>query len=352
MTPTRTPIARVDAAGRAPWLSVRDAVVPVHPFTGLLSLAQEKGWKLRELFPCFEFDAQGQPAPGQRCSYLEAREVVLRAQRLGGRDVAALSGSRKSLANLGVIALGVLAQARLGDAVRFGVEFQLLAGSMLDVALEIDGDEAALVARDRFDDAETRAFLQVDHLVTSVNALAQLPSESFALRRLELAGSHAPELVGQLERALGCPVVTQTEVSRAVMPRDALLAPLKFTDHVTAAFARQACENEIAAMGIATQPRGVRDYLVGGNGELRSPAEMAAEIGISTRTLHRMLAAEGVKYAELVEQIRIERSRVQLLQGRSTGDVAVALGYSDERSFRRAFERWTGVSPARFRSER
>ena len=235
---------------------------------------------------------------------------------------------------------------------QFGVEFQLLAGSMLDVALEIDGDEAALVARDRFDDAETRAFLQVDHLVTSVNALAQLPSESFALRRLELAGSHAPELVGQLERALGCPVVTQTEVSRAVMPRDALLAPLKFTDHVTAAFARQACENEIAAMGIATQPRGVRDYLVGSNGELRSPAEMAAEIGISTRTLHRMLAAEGVKYAELVEQIRIERARVQLLQGRSTGDVAMALGYSDERSFRRAFERWTGVSPARFRSGR
>jgi AraC-like DNA-binding protein len=76
---------------------------------------------------------------------------------------------------------------------------------------------------------------------------------------------------------------------------------------------------------------------------------MAATAGVSTRTLHRMLAAEGLKYAELAEQVRMERARKLLAQGLSTEDVAVALDYSDGRSFRRAFERWTGESPASFR---
>jgi AraC-like DNA-binding protein len=41
-----------------------------------------------------------------------------------------------------------------------------------------------------------------------------------------------------------------------------------------------------------------------------------------------------------------------LARGSSTDDVAATLGYSDERSFRRAFERWTGLTPARFRQLR
>jgi AraC-like DNA-binding protein len=76
---------------------------------------------------------------------------------------------------------------------------------------------------------------------------------------------------------------------------------------------------------------------------------MAAEIGVSQRTLQRMLAAEGLKYADLAEQVCIERARLLLARGASTDDVAALVGYSDGRSFRRAFERCTGETPASFR---
>jgi AraC-like DNA-binding protein len=322
----------------------------MHPFTGLLSLAQERGWRVRDLFSCFEFDRDGRPVPGQHCSFNQVREIMLRASRLGGPELAAQSGARKSLPNLGIVGLGVLAQPRFGDALAFGVSFQRLVGSMLDVRLEVDGDEAALAVHDLFGDDETLGFLQVDHLITGVNALGHLPIERFALKRVELVGTPAPDLVAVLQSQVGCPITTNAAATRAVFSRAALDKPLRFSDEVTAAIVRQTCERELKALGLADAPASLRDYLLDDAGAIRSPVEMAREIGVSTRSLHRMLSAEGVKYAELAERVRIEKAKRLLTHGTSTDDVASALGYSDERSFRRAFERSTGVTPARFRN--
>ncbi len=329
--------------------SARDAVIPMHPFSGLLSVAAEQNWHIEEVFRGFEFDHRGQPLPGQRINFLQAREIVLRANHRGGDRTAALSGSRKSLANLGVIGLGILAHGSLGEGLKFGVEFQRLAGSMLDVRLEAHGDEVSLVAGDLFGDHETRSFLQTDHLLTAVNALTHLRTRGFGMRRIELEGELGAELKARLEHEFGCPVAGHAEVARAVFDAGQLAALLPYNDSATAALARQVCERELAALGLAPSAPGLRAYLLDPSGQLRTPAVMAAEIGVSTRTLNRLLAAEGLKYADLARQVQIERARQMLARGVATGDVAVALNYADDRSFRRAFEQWTGESPASFR---
>jgi len=127
------------------------------------------------------------------------------------------------------------------------------------------------------------------------------------------------------------------------------MAPLRYHDSVTAELTRQACERELKALGLAGAPASLREVLLDDTDRLRSPAAMAAEIGVSTRTLNRMLAAEGLKYADLAQQVLIGRARRMLARGVATDDVAAALDYSDGRSFRRAFERWTGETPANFR---
>lgn len=345
-----TGTASTQAGPRATVVSERAAVIPMHPFTGLLSLAVEKGWRLREVFQGFEFDREGRPVPGQHVNYLQAREIILRARHQGGADTAALSGSRKALPNLGVIGLGILAHDTVGDALEFGVQFQRLAGSMLNVCLEIRGGEAAIVARDLFPDAETRGFLHADHLLTAVNALSHLPARPLALKRVDLEGDPDPALVARLQQAFQCPVSSHAEASRVVFGVEALRESLRFSDSVTVQVARQACERELAALGLSEPAAAnVRNFLLDSEERLRSPAEMAATAGVSIRTLHRMLASEGLKYAELAESVRMDRARKMLAQGVSTEDVAVALDYSDGRSFRRAFERWTGESPAQFR---
>jgi AraC-like DNA-binding protein len=73
---------------------------------------------------------------------------------------------------------------------------------------------------------------------------------------------------------------------------------------------------------------------------------IAAEVGLSPRTLQRRLADEGTSFRDLV---RRHRSQVvdRLLKDRKTKMTTIAhdVGYADATTFSRAFKNWCGESP-------
>ncbi len=78
-------------------------------------------------------------------------------------------------------------------------------------------------------------------------------------------------------------------------------------------------------------------------------AGVASALGLGDRSLRRRLAAEGVSYQALLDEVR-ETLAVQLLE---TGlltveDVALRLGYAEASSFIVAFRRWRGTTPAAY----
>lgn len=81
-------------------------------------------------------------------------------------------------------------------------------------------------------------------------------------------------------------------------------------------------------------------------------AEVAARLGLSTRTLRRRLAAEGVTYKTLVDEVRASLA-VELLSsaGLSVEDTAIRLGYAESASFIHAYRRWKGVTPSAHRQQ-
>lgn len=84
--------------------------------------------------------------------------------------------------------------------------------------------------------------------------------------------------------------------------------------------------------------------------ELPQLDSVAAVMGVSVRTLQRRLAEHGVDFSSIIEKTRFEAA-MRLMRDRSIGllEIALELGYSDLSSFSRAFRRWTGVAPGRFR---
>lgn len=84
-----------------------------------------------------------------------------------------------------------------------------------------------------------------------------------------------------------------------------------------------------------------------------SLGEVARMLDVSPRSLQRLLMEQGTTFSRIVERSR-RQSAFQLLvrEDLSVTEVAEKLGYSDPSNFGRAFRKWTGQSPNRWRKRR
>lgn len=79
---------------------------------------------------------------------------------------------------------------------------------------------------------------------------------------------------------------------------------------------------------------------------------VAATLGFAPRSLQRRLWSLGLRFEDLVDEWRRELScRMLVTTTMNIGDVGQMLGYSDPAHFTRAFHRWHGISPVRWRRQ-
>jgi len=84
-----------------------------------------------------------------------------------------------------------------------------------------------------------------------------------------------------------------------------------------------------------------------------SVSAAADRIGVHRRTLNRKLAVAGTTFHQEREEARREVA-CQLLENTrmAASEIAEVLGYADSAAFSRAFHRWTGSTPTRWRASR
>ncbi len=79
---------------------------------------------------------------------------------------------------------------------------------------------------------------------------------------------------------------------------------------------------------------------------------LAGRLRMSAPTLRRRLQLEGQTYRSIKDEVRRALAIEALLEGRiGVADLATDLGFSEPSAFHRAFRKWTGLSPARFRRD-
>ncbi len=87
------------------------------------------------------------------------------------------------------------------------------------------------------------------------------------------------------------------------------------------------------------------------NDEAPNMKRVVAAAGMSARTFQRQLKEDGASYSDLLVDVRRSATLKRLKERNLTiAAIATDLGYSDQATFTRAFRRWTGVPPSRFRA--
>lgn len=78
-------------------------------------------------------------------------------------------------------------------------------------------------------------------------------------------------------------------------------------------------------------------------------ADVVQYLHISPRTLQRRLQEEGTSFQQIFESVKLELATGMLRKPNLTvNEIAYKLGYAEPSVFRRAFKKWTGMSPTAY----
>lgn len=258
------------------------------------------------------------------------------------------AGLRYHLTTYGIWGFALISSPTLRDAVHLGLRYLDLTYSYcrltnretsaeLDLRLEVDGMAPEL----------ERFLIERDVAAIHVIQRELLPIATRLLRVTFAFPPPAPEHLGQYEEAFGLLPRFDAPEHTAVFDGAYLDHALPQAEAITADQAVAQCEGLVRARripgGLADQ---VRTVLRERPHAPPTLGQVAAALHLSARTVRRHLAAEGVSYRALLDEVREQLAADLLRDGALTvEEVAQRLGYAETASFTHAFRRWTGVGP-------
>jgi len=157
----------------------------------------------------------------------------------------------------------------------------------------------------------------------------------------------------KLEQLFGCPVHFNAEEWMVRLDRESTEQPLATANPEIIQSCEKIMVDYLARMDKANISYRVYQLIL----ELLSSGEptqerIADQLHMSTRSLHRKLTSVGTNFKTLLDNTRRDLALQYIRQSNlSIADITYNLGFYDASSFSRAFKRWTGMSPAKYRKQ-
>ena len=169
-------------------------------------------------------------------------------------------------------------------------------------------------------------------------------------RAMWVSFDHAgPVQVEPYSRFFNCPVGFSADQTCIAFNALSLDTPLAMSDQMLARYAQRYLEASMPSsdLTIDTKIRELIRLLIFSGG--CNAEKVARGLGVDRRTVHRHLAAKGLTFSMLLNEVRRELVTQMLPNARSIADVSDRLGFSSSPAFSRWFNQEMGVSPGKWR---
>ena len=156
----------------------------------------------------------------------------------------------------------------------------------------------------------------------------------------------------QFEAFFGCEVRFGTGSNVIAIKRRSLEIPNRLSDRGISDFLTQHLEEEIKQLptSISLRDEVQRHLSTRLSNGVPQASEVAQEMGMSERTFYRRLANENISYRDVLRDAQLSLAQELLSDSTcSIAEVAFLTGFSEQSTFSRAFKRWVGEPPAKFR---
>jgi AraC-like DNA-binding protein len=328
-----------------------DPVVPVHHPRVLVETAVAQGADRGALLENVGVTLETLESPEARISYVQFATLVHNALALTGNPALGLDFGRNiHLSHMGVLGLAVMSSPNARAAFEVGLRHYRSLAPAWDLELRVDEGRGRFIAREAI---PLRPFVEfaTEALLAAIVAMARsLLHRDLPIWRLNLSYPK-PAYAERYAEMVSAPIFYDQPVTVSEFDPAILELPVQGADPATDRIAEQIAATSVgpsvSVEGLVAQ---VRRVLGSVSGRPPDVDEVARTLQTSSRSLRRSLQRMGTSYQELLDEARRARAEEWVRATDLTMDqVASQLGFGDVRSFRRAFKRWTGVTPNAFR---
>ena len=269
-------------------------------------------------------------------------------QATGCRHLGLIVGMRQDITVTGLVGLASMHAPTVGEALQLIAAGLKLTDSGGGVIFQNSDGEARFgyaVVADRIKNVE---HLSDAGTAIALNGMRRFCGANWRPNRVSLM-SPPPEEPDSFAKFFGAPI--QYQASQAYFVFDACVLGRGVDG-------RDDRYRDILAPVIETALHSkTHDFLTAAQTILRSRfadarltrSGLSEALGVSTHVMVRRLKSAGVSFGDLIEQNMVENAQRLLLKGKRIGDISSDLGFADTSSFTRAFKRWTGDPPQRWR---
>ena len=158
----------------------------------------------------------------------------------------------------------------------------------------------------------------------------------------------------KIQQYLGCEVSFDAHVDEIRFDASVMDLPLVGYDPYLNDLMVKSCDEANAARTSSANAfrtaveNTIRPLLPHGEAQARTVAQ---KLNLSERTFARRLAAEGLSFGEILDQMRRDLALRYLEQNLRASDITWRLGFQQPSAFSHACRRWTGKSPQEYRKQ-
>lgn len=238
------------------------------------------------------------------------------------------------------------------DAFQMFLRYLQLSYTHFHVFLNRGPETSSVVMQRTFDPGKLYRYYLLRDMAFAFSACEQIAPGLTRTGLVDIRLSLHPEGdEAPVRNFFGCPVVFNAPRSEMTLYNRALEAPLPHANEHMRAVLEEQCRRELEQLDHhGNLVERIRALLRNDPALITDEEHLARLMAVTPRTLRRYLAWLDTSFQLLRDQVRCERARELL----GHTDLAVAriaevLGYSESAPFVRAFRRWTGTTPRRYR---
>lgn len=328
--------------------------VPVEFARLVLQMCAERGYARDRMLAGLDIDAATVDEDGASLSIRQHMSLLLKAIDLSGGEggLGFELGLRIGLSTHSRVALTMLSQMTVGDAIRLGTQMSQIFVPVYRGRLEeVDGFAVLDISMDMPVPDKLYRYAYDMGLVSVWSGLLSLFGGVWSDVELWFAYPEPDYFPSYRDRLPACRF--DMGANQICFPASQLARRIQTGDPVMAQLTKEKMIRELDArkqQGKASILTLLEPLLVRGPDGYPDMDTVCSKLCMSTRTLKRKLQQAGTGFQVLLDDVR-RQDAMRLLgnSDHSIEEVAVWMGFVEPANFTHAFRRWTGATPSEWR---